>query len=153
YAPSIFIYVNHSDDDEIQHLIRLEGQYIFGRLTVGGSQDVQILHGSHLDTSTLDASAIAVAGSINAGINGRTNAYIYRTQFGSSYDLSEKTFLSSQFVYANYDYNTLIPSQDIYGNLFFNYKYSPKLAFGIGGGAGATWVDIGPSQIYEEGLL
>jgi hypothetical protein len=153
YAPSIFIYADHSDDDVMQHLIRLEGQYLVGRLTLGLSQDVQILHGSHLDSSTLDATAVAVAGSINAGVNGRTHVDIYRTNFGASYDLSEKTFLNSQFVYANYDYNTLIGSEDIYGNLFFNYKYSPKLTFGIGGGAGTTWVDIGPDQIYEEGLV
>jgi hypothetical protein len=153
YAPSIFLYVDHSDDDAVQHLIRLEGKTGLGHLTLGLSQDVQILHGSHLDTTTLDASAISLAGSINAGVNGRTNVYLYRTTLGATYDISDKTFLSSQFNYAVDDFNTLISSEDIYGNLFFNYKFSPKLALGIGGGAGATWVDIGPNQIYEEALL
>src|SRR5437016_5173140 len=123
YAPSIFVYADHSDDDSIQHLIRLEGQYRLGRLTLGLSQDVQILHGSHLDTSTLDASAISVAGSINAGVNGRTHVDIYRTNVGASYDLSDKTFLSSEFHYIVNDFNTLISSDEVYGNLFFNYKY------------------------------
>jgi hypothetical protein len=153
YAPSIFVYVDHSDDDSIQHLIRLEGQYHLGRLTLGLSQDVQILHGSHLDTSTLDASAIAVAGSINAGVNGRTHVDLYRTTVGASYDLTEKTFLSSEFHYARNDFNTLISSDEIYGNLFFNYKYSPKLAFGIGGAGGFNTVDIGPDSTFEQGLL
>ena len=153
YAPSIFFYVDHSDDDEIQHLIRLEGQYGFGRLTLGLSQDVQILHGSHLDTSTLDASAIAIAGSINAGVNGRTNAEFYRTNLGASYDLSEKTFLTGQFIYWVDEFNTLISSDGVYGNLFFNYKYNPKLAFGIGAGGGWTEADTSPNQTYEEGRL
>jgi hypothetical protein len=153
YAPSIFLYADHSDDDEIQHLIRLEGQYRVGRLTLALSQDVQILHGSHLDTSTLDASAISIAGSINAGVNGRTDAYLYRTALGASYDLSEKTFLSGQFVYWVDNFNTLISSDEIYGNLFFNYKYSPKLAFGIGVGGGFNTVDIGPDSTFEQGLL
>ena len=153
YAPSIFLYVDHSDDDVIQHLIRLEGQYRLGRLTLGLSQDVQILHGSHLDTSTLDASAIAIAGSINAGVNGRTNADFYRTTLGASYDLSDKTFLNGQFTYWLDDFNTLISSDGVYGNLFFNYKYSPKLAFGIGAGGGYNWVDIGPDETFEQGLL
>ena len=153
YAPSIFLYTDHSDDDSIQHLIRLEGQYRFGRLTLGLSQDVQILHGSHLDSSTLDASAVAIAGSINAGVNGRTHVDIYRTNVGASYDISDKTFLNSEFHYLRDDFNTLISSDEIYGNLFFNYKYSPKLAFGIGGGGGFNTVDIGPDSTFEQGLL
>jgi hypothetical protein len=152
YAPSIFVYIDHSDDDAMQHLIRLEGQYRLGRLTLGLSQDVQILHGSHLDTSTLDASAIAVAGSINAGVNGRTHVDIYRTNVGATYDLSDKTFLSSEFHYVVNDFNTLISSDEIYGNLFFNYKFSPKLAFGLGAGGGFNTVDIGPDSTFEQGL-
>ena len=154
YAPSIFLYTEHSDDDAIQHLIRLEGQYRLGRLTLGLSQDVQILHGAHLDSSTLDASAVAIAGSINAGVNGvRTNVYIYRTNAGASYDLTDRTFLSTEFHYLRDDFNTLISSDEIYGDLFFNYKYSPKLAFGIGGGGGFNTVDIGPNSTFEQGLL
>jgi len=153
YAPSIFLYADHSDADSIQHLIRLEGQHIFGRLTLVFSQDVQILHGSHLDTSTLDASAIAIAGSINAGVNGRTNAEFYRTNLGASYDLSEKTFLSGRFVYWVDEFNTLISSDGVYGILYFNYKYSPKLAVGIGAGGGWNEADLSPNQTYEEGRL
>jgi hypothetical protein len=153
YAPSIFLYTDHSDDDEIQHLIRLEGQYGFGRLLLGLSQDVQILHGSHLDTSTLDASAVAIAGSINAGVNGRTNAEFYRTNLGASYDISDKTFLSGQFTYWVDDFNTLISSDGVTGTLFFNYRFSPKLSFGIGAGGGYDWVDIGPNEWFEQGLV
>ena len=153
YAPSIFLYVDHSDDDAFQQLIRLEGQYRLGRLTLGLSQDVQILHGGFLSTQSLDASAIAVAGSINAAVSGRTDVDIFRTDLGASYDLSDKTFLSGQFIYWINDFNTLISSEGVQGNLLFNYKFSPKLAFGVGAGGGYNWVDIGPNETFEQGLL
>jgi hypothetical protein len=153
YAPSIFLYIDHSDDDAVQHLIRLEGQYHLGRLTLGLGQDVQILHGGFLNTTTLDASAVSIAGSINAGVSGRTHVDLYQTNVGATYDLTDKTFLSSEFHYRRYDFNTLISSDEIYGDLFFNYKYSPKLAFGLGAGGGVNTVDIGPDQTFEQGLL
>jgi hypothetical protein len=153
YAPSIFFYIDHSDDDAFQQLIRLEGQYRLGRLTLGLAQDVQILHGGFLNTQTLDPSAVSLAGSINAGVSGRTHVDLYRTALGASYDLSDKTFLSGQFVYWRDDFNTLISSEEVIGNLFFNYRYSPKLAFGIGAGGGYNWVDIGPNETFEQGLL
>src|SRR5262249_21132011 len=71
----------------------------------------------------------------------------------ASYDLSDKTFLSSQFHYVRNDFNTLLSSDEIYGNLFFNYKFSPKLAFGIGGGGGFATGDTNPDQTFEQGLL
>jgi len=153
YAPSIFLYIDHDDVNSVQHLIRLEGQTGFGRLQLGLSQDVQILNGTHLDRSGLDASAISLAGSINAGVSGNTDAQLYLTNFGWTYDLSDKTFISSGFTYRRQDFNTLISSDEFSGNLFFNYKYSPRLAFGLGASGGVSTVDLGPDQTFEQGLL
>ena len=50
YAPSIFIFTDQSDSDAIQHLIRLEAHYNFGRLGLSLSQDVQLLDGTNLNT-------------------------------------------------------------------------------------------------------
>ena len=153
YAPSIFLYTDHDDVNSAQHLIRLEGQHGFGRLILGLSQDVQLLNGGHLDRSGLDASAISLAGSINAATNGTTDAQLYETNFSGSYDLSDKTFISGGIIYRRQDFNTLISSDEFSGNLFFNYKYSPRLAFGIGGSGGYRTVDIGPDETFEQGLL
>jgi hypothetical protein len=153
YAPSIFLYTDHSDVNSVEHLIRLEGQAGFGRLQVGVSQDVQILNGTRLDRSGLDASAVSIAGSINAGVSGDTDAQFYLTNLGASYDLTEKTFISTGFTYSRRDFNTLISSDEIRGNLFFNYKYNPRLAIGIGGSGGVSSVDGGPDETFEQGLL
>jgi hypothetical protein len=69
--------MDHDDVNSVQHLIRLEGQTGFGRLQLGLSQDVQLLNGGHLDRSGLDASAISIAGSINAATSGTTDAQLY----------------------------------------------------------------------------
>jgi Putative beta-barrel porin 2 len=153
YAPSIFVYIDHDDSTAAQHLIRLEGGTGFGRLLLGLSQDVQLLNGGHLDRSGLDASAISLAGSINAATSGTTDAQLYATNFGWSYDLSDKTFLSGAAYYRRQDFNTLVSSDEFGGNLFFNYKYSPRLAFGIGGSGGFATHDIGPDETFEQGLL
>ena len=153
YAPSIFVYIDHDDSTAAQHLIRLEGQAGFGRLLLGLSQDVQLLNGGHLDRSGLDASAVSIAGSINAATNGTTDAQLYETNFSGSYDLSDKTFISGGVIYRRQDFNTLISSDEFLGNLFFNYKYSPRLAFGIGGSGGFRTVDLGPDETFEQGLL
>jgi hypothetical protein len=153
YAPSIFLYTDHDDLNGAQHLIRLEGQHGFGRLILGLSQDVQLLNGGHLDRSGLDASAISLAGSINAATSGTTDAQLYETNFSGSYDLSDKTFISGGIIYRRQDFNTLISSDEFSGNLFFNYKYSPRLAFGIGGSGGYRTVDLGPDETFEQGLL
>jgi hypothetical protein len=42
YAPSIFLFSDHSESNAVQHLIRLEGQHRFSRLTLTFSQDIQI---------------------------------------------------------------------------------------------------------------
>src|SRR5206468_11886164 len=122
YARRIILFIGHDEINSVQHLIRLEGQTGFGQLQLGLSQDVQILNGTHLDRSGLDASAISLAGSINAGVSGNTDAQFYLTNFGWTYDLSDKTFISSGFTYRRQDFNTLISSDEFSGNLFFNYK-------------------------------
>ena len=50
YAPSLFLFLDHSENDAIQHLIRLTGSHNFGHLTVSASQDVQILDGTDLNS-------------------------------------------------------------------------------------------------------
>src|SRR6266566_5966054 len=53
YMPSIILFVDHSDEDAVEHLIRIEGQYRFSRLTLNLNQEVAILDGANLN-STLD---------------------------------------------------------------------------------------------------
>ena len=139
YAPEIDIYIDHDEFNDVQHLIRLEGQYNFGRLTLNLTQDVQILTGTDTNSVIGNGTAISIA---NVDVAGRTDVNVYRTHLGAAYFLTDKTFLSSDAEYAIYDYDSsLISSERFIGHLYFNYIPTGKLVLGIGGGGGIEWGD------------
>jgi len=148
YAPSIFLYTDHSDANAIQHLMRVEGEYRFGHLTMSLGQDVQLLEGANpVSTST----ATNPGSGVNLDAGGDTKVNIYSTHANLSYDLTGKTFLSGGLHYSAYDYDSLISSESISGNLFINYNYSPKLVVGLGGTGGYNRVDSpSPDQMFEQ---
>lgn len=146
YAPSVAIFANNSNADAVQHLIHLEGQRTFGRLSASLSQDIQILDGSDLRSLTDTTGRQA---NIDVGTRSRQN--IYTTRLGASYDLSAKTFLSGGVDYSRNDYSNLISSQQASANAFLNYNYSPKLVVGLGGTVGYTETDSStPTQYFEQ---
>ena len=146
YVPSIFIFADHSEDDAVQHLARLEGHHRFGRLDLTMSQDVQILDGASLSTTTDTTGSRA-----NLDVGGRTRVNIFTTQLNASYDLSGKTFLSSGLIGTVTDYPHFISSEVVSGNLFINYNYSEKLVIGLGGTGGYDLVDApDPDQTFEQ---
>ena len=149
YAPSIFLFADNSDADAIQHLFRLEGRYSFGHLGLSISQDVHLLEGANLG-STLSDTTSPVSG-VNLDTGGDTEVNIFTTRANLTYDLTGKTFLSGGLFFTVYDYEDLISSDTISGNLFINYNYSPKLVVGFGGTAGYNWVDSdNPDQSFEQ---
>jgi polysaccharide biosynthesis protein VpsM len=150
YAPSIFLFADHSESNAVQHLIRLEGQHRFSRLTLTFSQDVQILDGTNLTATTSTTSTGAPTLNLDAG--GSTAINIYTSNAAFAYDLTGKTFLSGGVHWTTWDYeNDLISSSFFSGDLFFNYNYSPKLVVGIGGTGGYNWVDSpSPDQTFEQ---
>ncbi|MEP6809378.1 MAG: outer membrane beta-barrel protein [Chthoniobacterales bacterium] len=150
YAPSIFLFADNSNEDAIQHLVRLEARYHFSRLTLGLSQDLQFLDGTNLNTA--NATGTNVAPGVNLDAGGNTALNLYNTNATFTYDLSGKTFLSGGLHFVDYDFqNGLISSQAISGDLYFNYIYSPKLTVGLGASAGYNWVDsFNPNQTFEQ---
>jgi len=119
YAPSIFLFADHSDQNATQHLIRLEGQHRFSRLTLTFSQDVQLLDGTNLTNTTSSGTPV-----LNLDAGGTTAVDIYTSMLNFSYDLSGKTSLSGGLHFNVWDYkNNLISSSEFSGNLFFNYTY------------------------------
>jgi opacity protein-like surface antigen len=139
YAPEFDIFIDHSDLNAVQHLIRFESQYRFSRLTLQFTQDVQILTGTDINSTIGNGTAISIA---NIDVAGRTDVNVYRSHLGAAYFLTDKTFLSGDAEYALYDYDDpLISSQRFIGHLFFNYVPTGKLVLGIGGGGGIEWGD------------
>lgn len=149
YAPSAFFYADHPDANAVQHLIRLQGQYHFGRLTLTFSQDVQLLEGANLAAGSTDPNPVAP---VNLDAGGDIKINIYTTRANFTYDLTGKTFLSGGVQYTVNDFaGSLISSATLPGNLFINYTFSPKLVIGLGGIAGYNWVDSpSPDQTFEQ---
>ncbi len=150
YIPTILLFVDHSENDAVQHRIHLEGQHSFGRLTLTLTEDAGILDGTDLGT-TIDATT--PGGRVNLDVSGRTRVNTFSTRLNASYDLSGKTFLSTAFdsSITKYPGSSLISSEVFSENLFINYRYSDKLVVGIGGTGGYDFVDEpNPNQSFEQ---
>ena len=147
YHPSVSLFINNSQDDAVQHILRLQGAHTFGHLALTLSQDVQILDGSDLSTLSDQTGHNA-----NTDVGGRIKHDIYTTNLNGSYDLTGKTFLTSAASLMVDDYpGGQIGSKNISGNFFLNYQYRPKLVVGLGGAGGFNTVDSGsPDQVYEQ---
>lgn len=147
YAPNAFFFVNHSENDALQHIISLTGQYRFPLLTLSLAQDVQILNGTGLNADTGTGTTFTRT---NLDVAGRTRVNIYSTRLNANYSLTGKTFLTAGLDYSLSDYQTLISSSVLSGNVYFNYTYSPKLSVGVGLTGGYNTVDLGQDQTYEQ---
>ena len=150
YAPSFFLFLDHSENDAVQHLIHLEGQHQFARLTLTLGEEIAILDGTDLRTLS-DASS--PGSHANLDVSGRTKFQTYTTRIGASYDLTGKTFLSSgvDSLVTNYDSASLFSSQMFSGNLFINYHYSEKIVIGVGGTGGYDVAgNPNPDQTFEQ---
>ena len=146
YIPSILLFVDHSENDAVEHLIHLEGQHRFSRLTLNLTQDINLLDGASL-RNTIETTGQQA----NIDVSGRTRLNFYSTHLKASYDLSGKIFLTSEIDGLVYDYPSFISSEVISGNLYINYNYSPKIAVGIGGTGGYNFVDDpNPDQTFEQ---
>jgi hypothetical protein len=150
YAPALVFFADHSEDDAVQHVIRVGGLHQFARLTLTLGEEIAILDGTDLRSI---ADHTAPGSHANIDVSGRTRFQTYNTQLNASYDLSGKTFLSSgvNSLVTHYDSSSLFSSAMISGNLFINYHYSDKTVVGIGGTGGYDIVDQpNPNQTFEQ---
>ena len=143
YSPNAFLFAENSQNNALQHIINLTGQYRFPRLTLSLSQIVQILDGTGLSVASGTGTDFTRT---NLDVAGRTRLNVYSTRLGANYSLTGKTFLTAGLNYSVSDYpGSLISSSVLSGNVYFNYTYSPKLALGLGLAGGFNQVDS-PSQ-------
>jgi hypothetical protein len=148
YLASWFLFADHSENDALQHVLQLQGQYQMNRLTLSLTQSVQILDGT--DVRSLNSGG-TFDQQVNLDVAGRTRFDLYVTHFNAAYYLTGKTSVSGGIDYSASDYSSLISSEVLSGNLFVNYNYSPKLVVGVGGTAGTDRVDApNPDQTFEQ---
>lgn len=146
YMPSVILFVDHPDENGVEHLIHLEGQYRFSRLTLRLAQDIDILDGANLN-STLDTTGLLA----NVDISARTRLNLYVTRLRADYDLTGKLFLTGEFDASIFDYPDFISSETISGGLYINYNWTPKVVVGVGGTFGYDSVDEpNPDQTFEQ---
>jgi len=152
YMASLFLFADHDENDALQHLFQLQGQYQLSRLTLSLTQSIQILDGT--DLRNLDSSTGNFGQQVNLDVAGRTRYNIYDTRVNAAYYLTGKTFLSVGGDYSLSDYDTLISSSTASANIFINYNYSPKLVIGLGGTFGKTMVDDpNPDETFQQGNI
>lgn len=148
YLPAVFIFMDHDENNSLQHVFRLDGQYRVNRLTLTLSQMIQIMDG--VDVQTQDSTG-GLDQQVNLDVAGRTRFNIYSTHLNAAYYVSGKTFLSAGLDYTDTHYSSLISSRVVSGNFFVNYDYSSKLVVGLGGTAGFNEVDDpNPDQDFEQ---
>jgi hypothetical protein len=146
YMPSIILFTDHSEEDAVSHLINLEGQYRFSRLTLTLSQEVDILDGTNLN-STVDTTGLQA--NLDVSVPTRLNLFI--TRLRANYDLTGKLFLTGEFDASIYDYPDFISSQILSWGAYINYIVTPKLTVGVGGTFGYDWVeDPNVDQTFEQ---
>src|SRR5260370_5123052 len=143
YMPSILLFVDHSNQDDVDHLIHLEGRHEFSRLTLIFSQDVDILKNANLN-SLIDTTGQFA----NIDVSARTQLNLYVSRVRALYDLSEKLFLSGEFDASIYDYRKdFINSETYSGGLYITFSSTPKVTVGIGATHAVTVVvDRIPAQ-------
>jgi len=146
YMPSVILFVDHSEEDAVQHLIHLEGRHQFSRLTLTLSQDVAILDGANLN-STLDTTGLQA----NVDVSTPTRLNLFTTRLRANYELSGKLFLTGEFDASIFDYPDFISSEIFSGGLYVNYNWTPKVVVGIGGTFGWDLVDDpNTDQTFEQ---
>ena len=148
YSPNAYIFADHSENNAIQHIIAISGQYRFPLLTLSLTQDIEILDGTGLTTATGTGTDFTRT---NLDVSGRTRLNLYSTHLSANYSLTGKTFLTGGLSYSVSDYPSLISSSVLSGDLYFNYTYSPKLSLGVGVAGGYDFVEA-PSedQSFEQ---
>ena len=92
YMPSAILFVDHSDQDAFNQLIRLEGGYNSGRLTLSLSEDIALLESANLN-SFYDTTGLWA----NTDASAPTRVNIFYTRLRANYELTGKLSLQGEF--------------------------------------------------------
>ena len=164
YSPQALLYSDHSELDAVQHFVNLSGAYHFTRLTLTGSQSIQILDNTDVGNPQAfgqSASATgftptqtdtAPASSVNIDASQRSRLNIYNTVLDANYAVSDKVSYDVGAQFNDLDYQTLLSSSSLSSSFFFNYTPTGKTTAGLGATIGYTFAEKPtPDQTFEQG--
>ncbi len=108
YKPSFFVFVDHDEENSIQHIITLGAYHRFSRLALTLDQGIELLDGANLNTTTSWPEQ-----SRNYRCRRPKPVNLYNTTLDATYDLTGKTFLSGGLGYSISDYRRALPVRHI----------------------------------------
>jgi hypothetical protein len=135
YTAGVNIYTAHTNESNVSQDFRTQAQWSLPKTTIGLSVDVSTDKGEDVDANNL------------------VRQYLYFVGLTGHYDYSDRTSTDLSVDYTRSDFGGLISSQQVEGQGFFNYQYSPKTQVGIGASTGVLIVPGTPRQTYEDGNL
>ena len=136
YTPSAVWFVDHSEQDSVDHDARLEGEWTFQKLTVGLRARYHQFRAPSEDVG--DRVRMA-----------QTTASLF-----SRYQVTGKTSLEISGHYSGDDYSgDFIDSDEWRNDNWLNYQWLPKTQLGLGVSYGYLERSEGPSEQYEQAQL
>jgi len=132
YTIGADLFAKNTSEDSLDHRAVMDLQWLLPRTTLG-------FHlGFVSDTGT------------SIDVTDRVRRQVYFAGITSHYFLTEKTSWDLNADYDFTDFGSLISSGEARLQGYFNYAYSPKTTFGLGGTLGQVTVEDGPDQVYEQ---
>ena len=147
YSPSAILYFDNSEFSTVNHFIHLEAVAHLGKLTLSLFQDVSLVEGVNADFRNPNDFG---GGERNRDrdrwrdtrdVAGRNQMEFYNTTAMARYDFTDKASMTGAFRYSLTDFEDLFTVEVYSGDLFFDYKVTPELTFGVGGAGGVVYHD------------
>ncbi len=158
YNADVLLYTRNTDQDTVQHFLTLQGAYHFAQVTLTLVQGVQILNSTEISSGGSGSLLNGSAGStgtpstqVNLDASQRTGLDIFTTRLDANYAFSTKSSVDLDGYFSAYDYETLISSDTISGDTYFNYSPTGKITFGLGVTVGyVIQDDTAPDESYQQ---
>jgi hypothetical protein len=135
YTPTALVFLDHSDENAVDHDAALQGRLQFAYLTLGFRTSFQ-----KLTTPDVD-------------VGGRVSRSIFAQEFSAAYDYSERTSFDFVLTGSARRYPSHVDSQEIASQNWINYRVGAWTDLGAGVTLGYLDVEASPGQFYQQGLL
>ena len=134
YTPTGRLFIDHSDEDAVDHDAALLARWPMAYLTLGMRSQFQ-----HLTTPDID-------------VGGRVRRTVFSQEFSATYSYSDRTSFQSLLLGNIRHYSTEIDSREVALQNWINYRAGAWTDVAIGGTVGVLDVEHSDAQRYEQAL-
>ena len=132
YAAGFDLYTQHTGESTVDQNGTAQLQWRMPKTTIGLNLGMSSVTGQDVD------------------VTDRVHENLYYAGLVTHYDFGEKTSWDVNADYTRSDFNGLISSSQVEGQVYFNYQYSPKTLLGVGSAVGDLIVPGSPRQFFED---